>query len=154
MYNNVTTMINKLVGETAGTIMANIVRNKTVLVINEEDKNVEERFKISYMFFFMQIADIIANDMKDVESGGNLYGHIISKVLESIRNIGTHIVNAADSIGSISEKELNALAENIKSVNEMMNAESKSENNNKETEEQDNSFGKTVKSIFTAFMNK
>lgn len=157
MYKKGLNMINKLVGDTVGTIITNMVSNRTVIVVNDDDKNVTERFKISYMFFFMQLAEIVAKDMKDVESGAELYGILTNKILTSIKSLGGHISNAAEDMLNLSAEELNALAENIKDVKSKMNDESnnKDENNDDSLEDlNDSSFDKVYKAVFNFFVNK
>lgn len=109
------------------------------------------------MFFFMQLAEIVAKDMKDVESGAELYGILINKILTSIKSLGGHISNAAEDILNLSAEELNALAENIKDVKHKMNNESsdKDENDNDALEDlNDSSFDKVYKAIFNFLVNK
>lgn len=158
MYEKGLDMINILVGDTVGAIITNMVSNRTVIVVNDDDKDITERFKISYMFFFMQLAKIVAKDMKDVESGAELYGILTNKILTSIKSLGGHISNAADNMLNLSAEELNALAENIKDVKHKMNNESNDKdkkNDNDALEDlDDNSFNKVYKAIFNFFVNK
>lgn len=159
MYEKGLDMINSLVGDTVGVIITNMVSNRTIIVVNDDDKDITERFKISYMFFFMQLAEIVAKDMKDVESGAELYGILTNKILTSIKSLGGHISNAADNMLNLSAEELNALAENIKDVKHKMNNESndkdKDKNDNDALEDlDDNSFDKVYKAIFNFLVNK
>lgn len=157
MYEKGLDMINSLVGDTVGAIITNMVSNRTVIVVNDDDKDITERFKISYMVFFMQLAEIVAKDMKDVESGAELYGILTNKILTSIKSLGCHISNAADNMLNLSAEELNALAENIKDVKHKMNNESndKDENDNDALEDlDDSSFDKVYKAIFNFLVNK
>lgn len=159
MYEKGLDMINGLVGNTVGAIITNMVSNRTVIIVNDDNKDITEHFKISYMFFFMQLAEIVAKDMKDVESGAELYGILINKILTSIKSLGGHISNAADNMLNLSAEELNALAENIKDVKHKMNNESndkdKDENDNDSLEDlDDSSFDKVYKDIFNFLVNK
>nr|DAN91810.1 MAG TPA: hypothetical protein [Crassvirales sp.] len=157
MYEKGLNMINSLVGDTVGAIITNMVSNRIVIIVNNDDKDITERFKISYMFFFMQLAEIVAKDMKDVESGAELYGILTNKILTSIKSLGGHISNAADNMLNLSAEEINALVENIKDVKHKMNNESnnKDENDNDALEDlDDSSFDKVYKAIFNFFVNK
>lgn len=151
IYEKELNMINKLVGDTVGTIITNMVSNRTVIVVNDDDKDITERFKISYMFFFMQLAEIVAKYMKDVESGTELYDILTNKILTSIKSLGGHISNAAEDMLNLSAEELNSLAENIKDVKSKMNNES---NDDALEDLNDNSFDKVYKAVFNFFVNK
>lgn len=155
MYEKGLDMINSLVGDTVGAIITNMVSNGTVIVVNDDDKDITERFKISYMFFFMQLAEIVNKDIKDVESGAKLYGILINKILTSIKSLGGHISNAADNMLNLPAEELNALAENIKDVKHKMNNESNDKdkkNDNDALEDLNDSFSIKYIKLFLTFL--
>lgn len=128
-------IINNTVSSTVSALFNNLLHNKTIMVIHNDDDNITHLLKLTLMYKLTGLYDFVREDDKEasIKKLSNLCAEITARLLTSIASMGELITKSANELMEASTEELIDLG----NIVEKCKAEIEEDKEDKEDKEED-----------------